>query len=272
MDFQLKKCIVADHRLQAGVISKQLQYPHLLTCTLLDLPMLEEEMNRQGEEKVVAYCLAGEEVDRVGKFTFPKRKREWLGGRFAAKYAAAGLAERAGSGEKPPHWSEYIITTDENGRPFLAGDKGESTKPVPDISISHSESMAAAMAVYPGYCGIDIQKITPQVLRVRERFCIDGEKQLLDKFFPVGPDREAVVLAKLWAAKEALRKASCLSSLPGFMELQLIEININSESDFSVFVFSWLNPARGAPGQIRAAVTLSGDYALALTVRDDTVR
>ena len=217
--------------------------------------------------------LSREELDLLSSFTLAKRKREWLGGRFAAKYAATRLLNQIESPKNVLHWSKYIVTADENGRPLLSTSNENIAQPG-DVSISHSASMAAAMAVHKGYCGIDIQKITPKVFKVNDRFCTHDEKQILEDFFSLGPENQANYLTKLWAAKEALRKVSNKTSLPGFLELELNEITsgpLQKKSGPWVFIFTWKNPAGLTRKKYRVAISHIEDYALALTARDDIV-
>lgn len=273
MDFPLKNCIVKNLYFSASQVQELLQYPHSLTWVLLDLQLLEKEANLLGEERATAFNLSRDELNLLDKFTLVKRKREWLGGRLAAKHAAAKLLEQVESQKNILPWSSFTIIADKNGRPFLsaAGDRTEHV-PLPDISISHSASMAAAMAVHKGYCGIDIQKITSRVIKVSQRFSTRSENQVLKEFFPGEP--EAAYLTKLWAAKESLRKVSCMSSLPGFLELELIEIAaapLPEKPGFWGFIFNWKNPADPAHKKCRVAVTHVEDYVLALTARGDTV-
>ena len=269
MDLQIEKCITANRQPPASMVAKLLRNRHPLTYVLLDLQLLEEEVNKLGEETATASNLSGEELCQLSKFASHKRKREWLGGRFAAKYAVARLLEQVESEDSDVDWSGHIIMIDKNGRPFLSANEGNPENPV-DISISHSGSLAAAMAANKGYCGIDIQKISPQVIKVSERFCTDNEKKILQAFYPVEPDNQAIPLTKLWAAKETLRKASFLDSLPGFLELELIEITAEQpykETGLSRFVFKWKKPAGSAHEICSVAVAQIKDYALALTVR-----
>ena len=273
MYFPIEKCMVTDQYFSAGQIKELLQYPHLLTCALLDLQSLEEEINKLEEEKAMAYSLSSEELNLLGKFASPKRKREWLGGRFAAKYAATRLLEQAKSQKNIMHWASNTIIADKNGRPFLSANKENATRPV-DISISHSDSLAAAMAVDTGCCGIDIQKISPRVVKIIDRFCTQNEMDILQNFFPVEPEKQAVPLTKLWAAKETLRKASNMSSLPGFLKLELIEITaapLDKKPDSWGFLFNWKNPDGLTHKKCTVAVTQIADYALALTARGDTM-
>ena len=129
------------------------------------------------------------------------------------------------------------------------------------------------MAVHKGYCGIDVQKITRKVLKVSDRFCTNEEMQIIQDSFPGETELQAAPLTKLWAAKEALRKASAMSSLPGFLELELIEITsdpLQKKSGPWGFNFNWNYPAGLAHEKYRVAVIRIGDYALALTARYDT--
>jgi len=274
MDIPLENCIIADQAFSLPQVQELLQYPHLLTCVLLDLRLLEEEINKLGEGKAISCNLSGEELDQLSIFTWAKRKREWIGGRFAAKYATAQLLQQIKSQKKGIHWSNHIIITDENGRPFLSASSENATQPLPDISISHSASMAAAMAVHKGSCGVDVQRVTPKVNKVSDRFCTHGEKQILQEFFPVVPEQQAAALTKLWAAKEALKKASSMSSLPGFLELELFEITsdpLHRKSGPWGFIFNWKNSAEITHKKCRVAVTQIEDYALALTAKGDIV-
>jgi len=267
MDLQIEKCIIANRRLPDPMVAEILRYRHSLTFVLLDLRLLEDKLDQ--ETAAVSY-LSEEELAQLSKFTSSKRTREWLGGRIAAKLATARLLEQVGFEDNDVDWSGHIIMTDKNGRPFLSANKGNPTNSV-DISISHSGSMAAAMAVAKGCCGVDIQNVSPQVIKVSERFCTEKEKKVLQAFLPVESDNLAISLTKLWSAKEALRKASLLDSLPGFLELELIEITNESayrETDLWRFVFKWKKPAGSVHEICSVAVSHFEDYALALTVRN----
>ncbi len=263
MDFSLENCIIKPENFSVARLQKFLHCNQLFTIVLLDLRLLEENINRLGKDMVIAGSLSGNEIALLDKFTSAKRYWEWIGGRFAAKFATGQLLDQVYSHYTASHWSAHVIDTDENSRPFLSAGTETSGIALPDISISHSGSMAAAMAAEKGLCGIDIQKRTPKVIKVSDRFCTGREMQILQKTFP-GTAEEP--LTKLWAAKEALRKASNKSSLPGFLELELIEINWNFPQkepvDPGVFFFN--GNKQVAVGQIR-------EYALALTVSDDNV-
>ena len=272
MNLPFQNCLISTENFSAPQVSELLAYHHGMTYILIDLKKLEMGVQKLAEKKVAARYLSGPEQVCLEKISLAKRKREWLGGRFAAKYAAAGLLIQHGNALPP---SSLTVIADEHGRPFLAAANKNET--LPDISISHSGDLATAMAVSKGLCGIDIQKVTDRVVKVRERFCSPDEEFLLQTYFSAPREKQSSALTKLWAAKEALRKAADLSSLPGFLELELTEIIEGSPHKDTApwkFVFQWQH--LGVNGnqvteKCFVGVSLIADYALALTVRNDTV-
>ncbi len=82
---------------------------------------------------------------------------------------------------------------DEFGKPHLEGS-------VWQISVSHSDNMAAAMAG-PGLLGVDIQHLVPKIGRLAPRFMRPEETQCLQAPF------ELEQLHVFWGAKECLYKA-----------------------------------------------------------------
>ena len=272
MDFPFQSCIISAGNsadLQVGML---LAYHPDMTYIVLDLQRFEDRVQALGGENIAARYLSSLEQEYFAGLTSEKRKREWLGGRFAAKYAAAELFVRKNI-ELPG--SALAVIADENGRPFLAADSREMI--LPDISISHSGNLAAAMAVDKGYCGIDVQKITDRVIKIAQRFCSSDEKRIMDTFFHASRQKQSTLFTKLWAAKEAIRKVANLSSLPGFLELTLTEITAGSTdkaSPFWHFVFLWKQEdMAGSPVAEKCDVTVSllAEYVLALTARNDTL-
>ncbi len=272
MDFPFQACLVSAENFSAPCVGELLKYEHRMAYSLLDLKRFEAEMQKFAEEKILARYLSGPEKVYLQKLTLEKRKREWLGGRFAAKHAATGVLNQPGNDEFYPGLS---IMPDENGRPFLAAALQKET--LPDISISHSGDVAAAMAISKGLCGIDIQKITDRVVKVRNRFCSPDEEHIIQSFFQTFRAEQSSALTKLWAAKEALRKAAAIDALPGFLELELTGINTSSPHSAAPpfqFTFLWKHiDMHGSQLDEKCCVAVGqfADYALALTARDDTV-
>lgn len=119
--------------------------------------------------------------------TLPKRRKEWLGGRFALKTLAA-----AQTGAAP---SEIELLPQHNsGKPLLYVRGEISTLP---FSITHSNGYAvAAITTDARYIGIDLEKVTRR---------IDAWKK--DFFHPselTGAGDE--FLTALWTQKEAATK------------------------------------------------------------------
>ena len=150
-------------------------------------------------------------------FTFPKRRREWLGGRLAAKGAALA---RAGQPLTAGALAGWQVNSGPDGRPGLQLVGGAPPVPKMELSISHSHGLAAALVVTARPCGLDLQQVTDTVVRVRERFCTEPEAALLHRVVPEA--RAEVCLSLLWAAKEALRKARGGVPLTGFLAMHLV--------------------------------------------------
>ncbi len=97
--------------------------------------------------------LSAGELEKYDSFKFKKRKREWLGGRTAAKKLVLeagphGPPQGAGRGTDP---RDIVISYDKYGRPVCSS--------IP-ISISHcSDYAVAAMGRTASAIGVDLEKI-----------------------------------------------------------------------------------------------------------------
>lgn len=156
--------------------------------------------------------LSADELRRWSGLSQEKRRTEWLGGRLAAKWAAAGLL-----GETAVDWQGLVIRSEEDGRPYVATEAHAVT---PFISISHSGPLAAALAANLP-CGLDIQQPGAKIHTVKKRFAAPEEEDILTASLPeffAGTER----LTMLWAAKEAVRKMVRISPLLGLLEIRLL--------------------------------------------------
>jgi 4'-phosphopantetheinyl transferase EntD len=90
---------------------------------------------------------------------------------------------------------------------------------LPHISISHSHGLALGLAAECP-CGVDIQEVTGTLEKVKGRFVTPAEKNLLYACCP-SSEKKGRGLGLIWSAKEAIKKASPLHPLPGFLELSL---------------------------------------------------
>lgn len=87
------------------------------------------------------------------------------------------------------------IFYDENGKPHLKN----STK---KISISHSHKYVAAIIEKRFETGIDIQKITPKILKIQKKFLHKKELEFIAK-----NKNKLEIIHVIWGAKECLYKA-----------------------------------------------------------------
>ena len=168
------------------------------------LPLAATDEAARAESRLTAA-----EQHRLSAFRFIKRRQEWLAGRVAAKEAACLLLS------PPPSPTELEIAATPAGRPFLTHPR---TGDLPEISISHTRGLAVAAATFAAPCGIDVQAYADNIIRIQQRFCLQGEKEkIMDK----ASCAEITALTLLWAAKEAVRKAYAVDPMAGFLEIRL---------------------------------------------------
>ncbi len=208
--------------------------------------------------------LVAAELDRYAKFIHHKRKSEWLGGRLAAKYAALKLrGQWRGNDESSQSWRAWAVLPDGQGRPFLHNCHAGGGQAPPRISISHSSGYAVAMAADHKPCGIDIQSVTPTVIRLRERYSFPSEWQVLEKSFKPAADH-AERLTLLWAAKEAVKKAFAVG--PGDLHL-FRAVTDDGGTEKSLLELHYKKD--GVEKKVKAGTMLFDGYAFAFTADFD---
>ena len=163
--------------------------------------------------EMVSHYLSADELNRWTELSQRKRRTEWLGGRLAAKWAAAGLL-----GETTVDWQGLVIRSEEDGRPYVVT---EAQAVAPFISISHSGHLAASLAANLP-CGLDIQQPGAKIHRVKKRFAAPEEEDILTASQPPESFAETERLTILWAAKEAVRKMVRTRPLLGLLEIRLL--------------------------------------------------
>jgi len=174
--------------------------------TLVDISQVAAALLHQKEQTLFSW-LTGEENQYMQRFRFPKRYNEWLSGRIAAKCC---LLQSLDSRQGPRRPDDFSILPDTHGQPILSS---KSTGSHPRISISHSHQYAVAIAANQA-CGIDIQNIGSQILKVKDRIANATERTLAQQIFP---RQMEIGLTMLWAIKEALKKHR-LPEQPGIFE------------------------------------------------------
>ena len=88
----------------------------------------------------------------------------------------------------------FRITREPSGRPVVVG-----LDQAPDVTISHRDGHAVAVAVREGRAGIDLEGVEPRAASFGETWLSASEQALVR-----GSD---VRLAQVWAVKEAVLKA-----------------------------------------------------------------
>ena len=147
----------------------------------------------------VSGVLSPSELLKYSAFRFPKRRDEWMLGRWTAKALAHSI----------PAYQHYSLDQIEirhalEGAPYLQ--LPERAAPAECLTISHSGNLALC-ALTTGLnlkVGADLEKVETRT----ETFILDyftpAERQLVNKY---PPEARAMVVTLIWSAKESMLKA-----------------------------------------------------------------
>ena len=130
---------------------------------------------------------------------FPKRREEWLAGRWLAK----NLLVQGSESLSDTKLNEISIEKNADGSPFVLW-KGNILPG--SISISHrSGNIAAAWTPYPDFrIGIDLELVEPKTNSFIEDYFTNTE---IEYTLNQKPEKQACVSSLIWSAKEAVMKA-----------------------------------------------------------------
>ncbi|MEU6987895.1 beta-ketoacyl synthase N-terminal-like domain-containing protein [Streptomyces sp. NPDC046324] len=146
----------------------------------------------------------------------PRRRRQWLLGRIAAKDSVRRLLWAGGEG--PVYPAELLVGNEESGRPYVTGRHGRELPPL-DVSIAHCAEAGVAIARQrppdanegPGAArrglGIDIEEVADPALATVATALSPAEQELLAARQTVDGEAAALWFTRFWAAKEAVAKA-----------------------------------------------------------------
>ena len=151
--------------------------------------------------------LSPEEQTYLGRFRLAKRRTEWIGGRIAAKVCLVH-----GRPDTAPE--RITILPDDHGRPLVPATPASLPR---FLSISHSHGLAVALAARVP-CGIDLQLVTPGIVKLRERITPTPE---LDRVATRVAATDQELLTLIWSVKEAVKK-QWLADRPGLLEATTI--------------------------------------------------
>lgn len=142
--------------------------------------------------------LTDTEREAQKRFTVPKRRADWRLGRWTAKGAVT-----AWLGTSPTTRSAVGIAArgPDDGFPLVEG----AGSPAPSISLTHRESLAAAVVGPSGVAlGCDLERIEPRSRAFVADWFTGAEQQTVDT---AAPERRDGLVALTWSAKESALKA-----------------------------------------------------------------
>lgn len=190
------------------------------TQTLINLNQIEQ-VAEQNEPQLLQQVLSTAEQSYFQRFKYMKRKKEWLGGRIAAKAALLSCC----SFSDQALLTSITILPNKHGRPLIKEVPAclSALQAEPVISLSHSDDFAVALVRTNSQasCGVDLQKISTKLAGLTSHFTTDTELQLLAE--QAGCD-EDTRLTMLWTVKESLKKALLHDQPVIFSETELQEI------------------------------------------------
>ena len=143
--------------------------------------------------------LAASERMRVAGLRFPKRRNDWLLGRWTAKCAIRAFLAQAG--KSPPGCGDLEIRSAPDGAPE-AFDSGASA-PV-SIALSHSGGKGFCVVGPPGHAlGCDIELIQTRNPEFIKDYLTDEEQAVVDD---APSDIRPLWATLIWSAKESALK------------------------------------------------------------------
>lgn len=104
----------------------------------VDLVEIERIQKNEDRIQFIERILSPEEQVLYQELSHPKRKSEFLAGRFAVKEA---YSKALGTGIGKVRFKDIIVLNDEKGKPYLKND------PSALVSISHSDHYCVAMVI-----------------------------------------------------------------------------------------------------------------------------
>ena len=183
--------------------------------TLVDLQLVEQALLTD-ESVLLHNVLSSAEFAYFQRFKYIKRKKEWLGGRIAAKAAFFASTQAQAAIHDPRSIS---ILPNKYGRPVAEGAPTFSGKNLL-LSLSHSDNFAVALVRSGAACGVDLQEISTKLAGLTGHFATDAELQRLAEQVDYDEDTR---LTMLWTVKEALKKALLHDQSVIFSETELQE-------------------------------------------------
>jgi phosphopantetheinyl transferase (holo-ACP synthase) len=218
--------------------------------TLIDLDQVGDAL-RAGEW-LAREVLSAAEQAYFKRFNHLKRRKEWLGGRIAAKAGLLFFSEPEKSDVR-----QLTILPNKYGRPTAEGSSGGQENL--SISISHSGRYAVALAASGDTCGIDLQKISPKLASLTDHFASDKELVLLA--CQSTDEEQDTWLTMLWTVKETLKKSMLHDKSVIFSETETERITAVRK-----YIYRFICSVRGYPQSV--TVYTLPPYILSISLPD----
>jgi phosphopantetheine--protein transferase-like protein len=171
--------------------------------SIADLAGLLNGLTERNRTDRLELWLTDGEREHLARLSVPKRRREWLAGRIAAKEVVRRRYKLDGAEAFRAIEIQAITDGPKKGKPrYRVG----ATCGVFDLSISHSGDCAvAALASRAGeLIGIDIEQDTPREAAFEELALSASERDAVSLY---SGSARARAVARRWVLKEALSKA-----------------------------------------------------------------
>lgn len=220
---------------------------------LIDLHVIKQLLE-EDEPKILQRILSPAEHQYFQRFKYMKRKKEWLGGRIAAKAALFAFLQQPDQDLR-----SITILPNKHGRPIIEHLPASPSRQAPTLSLTHSDGYALALVRSDVTCGLDLQEISTKLAGLTTHFATETELQLLADQLRYDEDTR---LTMLWTVKEALKKAVLHDQSVIFSETELQETSQLTDS-------TWRFLCKVQGQQQSVLVYLLPPYILSITEKEE---
>jgi phosphopantetheinyl transferase len=196
--------------------------------TVVDMRQMMRHI--QGDRSVLSSLLSPKELERFDGYALPKKKLQWLAGRFAVKTA---LTKHQAVDEQKITMSAIDILHNDNRAPYIVQ--------YPEIQLSITHSFPYCIGVVSGRrIGIDLEKMIAPHEAMFDLFFHPREVQNLPD--PTETEAYQYKAMMYWTRKEALSKLLGLGMKADFKKLDTVddELVLKENGDLAVRLDSYL--------------------------------
>lgn len=232
---------------QNGPLSRNADWALALGVEKLAITRVDFQHSESFVEHL-ASRLSTNEQKQLAQYSATHRRAEFVAGRIAAKGSWLQFHNDA---SQRFQYSDLSAVSERGRPPHFEQDDVAITDRF--LSLSHSEGTVVA-AVCDQRIGIDVQKVSNSIEKIRDSFTNSSELDLVSRIFDEGTLSEKLTM--IWAAKEAIIKAS--SSIFDMPSIVLKKINSSADRFRLIFVDS-------KKGEFSVIVAVLADEVVAMT-------